>query len=102
MCVRDNDVLVTNGLHHSTLNRANTAWWRAAKIATVSVALLAILIGSLVHHPHFFRVTRALYNLSALPENDWNDYYKSLDVMRKPILTTKDDELLGGAWYKVR
>ena len=65
------------------------------------MALVAILIGSLMKRPQVWRVTRALYKLTVLPKNDWNDFYKSLDVMRKPILTSKNDERLVGAWYKV-
>jgi len=98
MCEPNNTMQASNGFsHHASPQRS--LWF--SKTTSLIMIFVAILIGSFVKHPHCCRVTRALYKLAVLPENDWNDYYKSLEVMRKPILTSKNDELLVGAWYKI-
>jgi hypothetical protein len=33
---------------------------------------------------------RGMYLLGTMPESDWDAYYKSLDVLAKPMLETKE------------
>lgn len=49
-----------------------------------------------------YNSVRALYSLATMPNEDWEEYYKSLDqVMVKEKLETAEDEQLVGMFFPI-
>lgn len=107
---------VSNGSasHHTTLNGNGPSSLPSSDrkpsskihiiIAICAIALVvpsknAISLRDFRHR--VYNAGQAFYKLATLPIEDWDAYYKSLEVIAKPQIENANDERLIGAWYKV-
>jgi len=86
------DSTLMNGKHHAKTKRS----WNMWTVLVVVAAVLVLPFRTANRRRRLYNSARAFYKLAAMPASDWEQYYKSLDVMAKDRIETAQDERLVG------
>ena len=92
--------LHSNGTHHATTvsSKRRNLFWRICTILAVIAAIVAVPLKNAKRRRRLYNAVRGFYMLAVMPASDWDDYYKSLDVMAKDKIENAEDERLVGMY----